>query len=201
MTSAVQSVLSFWFGELDALGLSASDVQKRWWVSSVTFDQDIKTRFGKLNREILAGEHLDWLNDATSTVAYILVLDQFSRNLYRGDAAAFSGDKRALTAAELLFNAPKSLPAAYRFFAYMPYMHSESLQHHDRLQQRIADEVAQAENDQVRQHWIGMKGSANSHRALVVAYGRYPHRNAVLNRISTPEEQDYLADNPARYGQ
>ncbi len=201
MSATPQSVLSFWFGQLDRSGLSLAETQKRWWTTSAAFDQDIESQFGALNHAMSAGKHLDWLDDPVSGLAYILVLDQFCRNLYRGTAQAFSGDRLALAAAESVFDSCSALPAAYRFFAYMPYMHSESPEHHDLLIRRVEDEIAQAESDPLRHHWEQVRSSVKSHSDIIAQYGRYPHRNAVLKRESTALERAYLAGSPARFGQ
>lgn len=180
--SHIDEVLTFWYDEL---------TPKEWFGGGPELDAQIQKRFGALLRE-LAQQPVDALTtDPRRALAAVLVLDQFSRNVYRGSALAFAQDPLALAIARQLVNtqADQQLSQSERYFLYMPFMHSESLADHERS---LA--LYKALGDENGIHW------AKDHHAVIAQFGRYPHRNDVLGRESTPEELRYL-ENANRYGQ
>ena len=175
------AVVDFWFAEL---------TPAQWWRVDAALDETIRTRFGAVHRAAGAGELACWRETAHGRLAEVIVLDQFSRNLYRGSAAAFAGDGMALVLAQeaVRAGADQALPVARRAFFYLPWMHSESLRLHDEALRLFSAP--------------GMEGSLQAehqHRAILERFGRYPHRNAALGRVSTPEEEAFLLQPGSRF--
>lgn len=172
--AASDEVIAFWFDEL-----TPSD----WWIKSPEFDQRIRDRFGALHAAASAGELWRWRSAPTGRLAEIIVLDQFSRNMFRDAPQAFAQDAMALTLAQeaVASGADEPLDTPQRCFLYMPYMHSESaLVHEEAL--RLYDQPGLEKNLDFERR----------HKAIIDRFGRYPHRNAVLGRSSTAEEIEFL---------
>lgn len=173
-TARPRDVLDFWF----AAG------PEKWFAKSDTFDADIRGLFARLHGEAAAGKHDDWANEPQGALALILLLDQFSRNLYRGDHRAFAQDAKALALADMAVarRFDVETPETARKWFYMPYMHSEHLA----AQERGLIYFGQRLNDpETMRHAV-------EHADIVRRFGRFPHRNAVLGRRTTPEEQSFL---------
>ena len=169
------TVLDFWFKEIDA---------KQWWTKSAEFDQLIASRFGSLHAAAARCELHPWRETPPGRLAEIIVLDQFSRNMYRDQPQAFACDALALALAQtaVATQADAVLEIQQRAFVYMPYMHSESLLIHSTAQTLFSQ--------------AGLESSLASeqhHKAILDRFGRYPHRNAILGRASTTEELEFLA--------
>jgi uncharacterized protein (DUF924 family) len=183
MNNQAQAVLDFWFGQPPA-----PQPRDEWFKKDAAFDAQIAERFGGLIEEALAGGLQDWLHDGPSALARTLLLDQFTRNTFRGTAQAFAGDAQALAGARSLVAQGwhLALTPLQRWFAYLPFEHSEDLAaQHEGL--RLFDELAQ-------QH-PGMADArewALKHWSVIERFGRYPHRNALLGRTSTAEELVFL---------
>jgi uncharacterized protein (DUF924 family) len=176
-------VLQFWFGE----GADYGKAHKRWFEKNAAFDAEVARRYGALHQEMREGRHRDWLNDARSCLARIIVLDQFPRHIHRGKAAAFGTDAQALEAAQHLVAQgwDRSMLPVERMFAYLPFEHSEALADQHRAVELCAPLGAFAETVEVPRY-------AEAHRDIVRRFGRFPHRNAALGRASTPEEVEFL---------
>jgi len=173
-TWSPDSVIDFWFREV---------TPKQWWARSDEFDQLITTRFGVLHTAASRCELFDWRKTATGRLAEIIVLDQFSRNICRDTAQAFASDDLALALAQtaVAVGADRELEIEQRAFLYMPYMHSESPLIHETAQALFAS--------------LGVEDKLHfelRHKAIIDRFGRYPHRNAILGRLSTPEEVAFL---------
>jgi uncharacterized protein (DUF924 family) len=169
-----EDVLSFWFGEVD---------QSKWWVKDVSFDRLIEEKFSDLHEQANKCELFEWRNSAKGRLAEIIVLDQFSRNIFRDTPKAFSYDQLALALSQEAISLDKhhELNEIERSFIYMPYMHSESLIIHDVGLELYRNNGIQSNlNFEIR------------HRDIIVKFGRYPHRNVILNRTSTFEELEFL---------
>ena len=186
--SDARAVLDFWFG---APG-SATDGKPRaeWFRKSDAFDREIERRFAPLIERALAGGLRDWDAQPQSALARILLLDQFTRNVYRDTPRAFAGDSLALAAARALVasGADRALPAQQRAFAYLPFEHAEDLALQDESLRLFTRLDAEAE---------GFEGSldyARRHHAIIERFGRFPHRNEILGRRSTPEELAFLEE-------
>lgn len=183
-----QDVLDFWFLPEGSPGFG--EQRAEWFRKDDAFDAAISTRFGATLEQAVAGGLREWDQEgARGTLARIIVLDQFARNAWRGTPASFSGDALALAAAQALVDsgADQALLPVQRWFAYMPFEHAEDA----RMQERsVALFGALAE-----QHpgFDGVLDYAHRHRGVIARFGRFPHRNPILGRASTPEETDYLA--------
>jgi len=179
-----EEVLGFWFGPLDEQGHADAVHVSRWWKKDPAFDAEIRSRFGALHATVLRGERDLWLTTPAGRLAFILVLDQFSRNMFRDSARAFAGDGRAVEAAleGIAAGADQRLRAHERGFMYMPLMHSENLELQDRC-----IELFGAAGD------VGSEKFAERHRDIIRRFGRFPHRNPVLGRPSTDDERAFLA--------
>ena len=188
---AARAVLDFWFGEpgTPAFGVASP----RWFKRDKAFDAQIRARFGETLAAARRGECDDWLRTPLGALALVIVLDQFSRNLYRGSAQAFAGDARALEAARRLVasGAHAGLPTAeHRVFAYMPFEHAESLdaqRESVRLFEALARETKQTGQGSYLDY-------ARRHAAVIERFGRFPHRNEALARASTDEERAFLQE-------
>jgi uncharacterized protein (DUF924 family) len=171
-----QAVLVFWFEELEP---------RQWWIKDPELDREIRHRFGDTLEQARRAELGHWRQDARGRLAEIIVLDQFSRNGYRGSPDAFSADPLALGLAQeaVALGLDQQLPPQQRSFLYMPYMHSESSHTH-----RLAVSLFES---------LGMPRSLDSelrHKAIIDRFGRYPHRNVVLGRESTADERVFLLE-------
>lgn len=184
-------VHAFWFGPDGGAG-SAAGFRPEWFRKDAAFDASIRARFGPLVERALtlpADAPPAWGAGPADLLAEILVLDQFPRNLYRGQARAFAGDARALTLALALIGRgdDRRLRPLERLFAYLPLEHAEDLALQDRSVALFGALAAEdAEFGEVLDY-------AERHRDVIRRYGRFPHRNAALGRASTPAEVEYLA--------
>jgi uncharacterized protein (DUF924 family) len=189
-----QAVLDFWFGAPGSP--EAGQPRRAWFVKKDDFDDAIRTRFGATIEQALAGGLRDW--DAAGprgVLARILVLDQFTRNAYRNTAQSFAGDALALAAARQLVDtgADRALPPLGRAFVYMPFEHAEDAYMQERAVELFG--VLAAEHPGFDE----MLDYAHRHRGVIARFGRFPHRNAILGRASTPEEIDFLRQPGSRF--
>lgn len=177
-----QAVLDFWFLPEADPGHGAS--RKEWFIKEPEFDDAIRSRFGALVETALEGGLQDWTSTRMGTLALIIVLDQFPRNLYRGMAQAFAGDARALGLARALVDAglDADLPPVMRCFLYLPYEHCEDADTVRQIGPKFESLSAFEETKDTHIYWA-------KHLDVLERFGRYPHRNAALNRPSTPEEE------------
>lgn len=162
-------------------------MRKVWFVKNPAFDQDIHSRFQLVYEQAVAGAFDDWQATAEGCLALVLLFDQFPRNMFRGTPQAFATDDRALAIAQkaLTQGFDQALPVVQRWFLYMPFEHSENLEH-----QRRAVELF----DPLRNNpdAAGTYSYAVKHLAVIEQFGRFPHRNQILGRASTPAEQAFL---------
>ena len=168
------SVIDFWFNEIDS---------KLWFVKDDQFDQLIIERFADLHAKAIACELYPWRDEPLGRLAEIIVLDQFSRNMFRDKAEAFAADALALVLAQeaISHGADKQLSAVQQAFLYMPFMHSES-----RLIHQIAVELFSAPGLESN-HKFELQ-----HKAIIDQFDRYPHRNVILGRQSSKQEIEFL---------
>jgi uncharacterized protein (DUF924 family) len=171
-----QSILHFWFEELTA---------KQHFVKDAALDETIRARLGDTLEAAAKCELFAWRATAEGRLAEIIVLDQFSRNVYRDTPRAFAQDALALVLAQELVASgqDRSLPMQQRKFAYMPYMHSESALIHAQASTLFAQPGLE---DNLRYE--------QQHATIIARFGRYPHRNAILGRTSSAEELDFLSE-------
>jgi len=158
---------------------------KRWFEKDAAFDDEIRRRFLKAHEAAAAGALISWEANAEGALALLILLDQFPRNMFRGQARAFATDSqaRAITAGALVRGFDSQVPAELRSFFYLPFEHSEDVADHAR---GVALYTAAGDAD-------GLKW-AKIHADIIRRFGRFPHRNAVLGRATTPEEQKFLDD-------
>jgi len=179
-----EAVLDFWFGPLDARGKA----RNAWFRKDPAFDGEIRERFGALHRAAAANELEPWRASPEPMLALVIVLDQFSRNLYRNDARAFAQDAHARECAREALGRGDDLALlpVQRQFLYMPFEHSEDAADQDR-----AVELMRALDgfEETR----GLVQWAEKHRVIIRRFGRFPHRNAALGRPTTPAEREFLA--------
>lgn len=176
-------VIDFWFGD-------ATVARVEWFRKDPAFDQTIARRFGSTIEQALAGQLDHWNVEPRGMLAHLVVLDQFTRNAFRDSARAFEGDPRALALARSLvaLGWDRALTPLQRWFAYLPFEHAEDLaaQHESlRLFDALAHEAPALKDAAV---W------ARRHSDVILRFGRYPHRNALLGRPSTPDELAYLQE-------
>jgi uncharacterized protein (DUF924 family) len=170
-------IIRFWFEEI---------APRQWWARNADFDRIVATRFGALHGAATRCELYTWREKPVGRLAEVIVLDQFSRNLYRDDPRSYAFDSIALCLAQeaIRAGADQGLPAAQRAFLYMPFMHSESAPIHARALELFGAPGLEAS-----------LVSERKHKAIIDRFGRYPHRNPILGRVSTPDEIAFLARN------
>ena len=194
--AAPDEVLQFWFGAARPTDAQALQVQKQWFTKSDAFDTRIRERFEATVQAALRGDlPASWDDGVWGQLAQIVVLDQFTRNIYRGTPQSFAGDAQALALALKVQSAGTDLelPEVVRIFLYLPLEHAEDLD----MQQRSVDAftalVQMAPDASSHEFLIGTLDYAYKHQEVVERFGRFPHRNAILGRASSPEETEYLA--------
>lgn len=199
----IGELLDLWFGELEG-GFAAPEARRRWFRADPAFDDALRTRFGDDVGAALAGERDAWASTPEGRLALVLLLDQLPRNLFRGTARAFAGDERALVAARVGVGRgdDRLLPAEPRVFLYLPFEHAEHRADQQTavvLLERLRDTLT--ERPAARGILEDYLAHAREHRELVRRFGRFPHRNAVLDRPSTDDERAWLARDGRRFGQ
>lgn len=167
-----QEILDFWFSEL---------APNSWWVKDPQLDATIKRRFAAIHARAARSELWEWRQSADGRLAEIIVLDQFSRNMYRDTPAAFATDPLSLCLSQhaVALGLDQQLDAAARLFLCMPHMHSEAVAIHQ-------IEIFSESDEKIRT-------MAKSHRQIIERFCRYPHRNATLGRTNTAEEVEFLS--------
>lgn len=179
-----EDVLGFWFGRQGESGYGK--FRQEWFRKDAAFDEEVRDRFLGLYEEAAAGGHDDWREDARGAVALVIVLDQFSRNMFRDNPRIFDADGKAREAARYAVERAldRELRPLERWFLYMPFMHSENVE-----DQRLALDLFRS---------LGKVGEsdpmpfAEGHAEIIERFGRFPHRNTVLGRETTPEEAEFL---------
>lgn len=168
-------IIEFWFSEID---------MSMWFAKDEAFDQEIRSRFSDIHTQAANCELWTWRSNPLGSLAEIIILDQFSRNMYRGKAEAFLYDSLALALAQNAISGglDSELSVEQRSFMYMPFMHSESLLIHEEAVKLFTR--------------LGAKNNLEyelKHKAIIEQFGRYPHRNQILGRSSTAEEREFLS--------
>lgn len=177
-----QHIPDFWYSK---------EMQGRWFSSTPALDDEIRDKFEALWRKAAAGELDEWKETPEGCLALVIVLDQLPLNMFRGKAESFKTEQQAVEIAKYAIGKghDQRLPAERLAFLYMPLMHSENLADQD-LSVRLFEAAKLESNLRFAQH----------HRELIRKYGRFPHRNSILGRESTPEEIKYLASREAFLG-
>ncbi len=180
-------VLHFWFGTIDGTGLTAP--QKKWFAKDPVFDQACRDGFGVAWEAALAGSCDDWQTTPRHALALVVLLDQIPRNIFRGDPRSYASDFKALAVARaaLANGFDENLTPFENIFLFLPFEHSERLDDQEQS-------VALADGLPAGEGFDRVRHVARRHREIVERFGRFPHRNAVLGRISTPEEIAFLLE-------
>ncbi|MBG6072520.1 MULTISPECIES: DUF924 family protein [unclassified Polaromonas] len=194
-------ILSFWLGDGLALGWPSKGMNRRWFLGGATLDDEIRVRFGQAVQSALQGGLATWESSLHSRLALVILLDQFTRNLFRGTARAFDGDVQArqLTLNTLAQQEDQELPWVGRVFLYMPLMHAEDLVLQEKCVASFSQLVADAPTP-LKPKLQGSLDSAIKHQGIIARFGRFPYRNAVMGRKSSAEEKEFLRNGP-RFGQ
>lgn len=191
------AVLEYWFGDLKDGEAPTDEVIARWWGKDRETDDYIRGNFGRDLEEASAGGLARWEETPRGTLALIIVLDQFSRNVHRDDPRAFAQDALALETAVsgISKGFDRGLHPVMRVFFYMPFMHSEDMAMQERsleLFRGLEDEFAHVPD--IAEMLSSNRDYAERHYEIVKRFGRYPHRNGVLGRASTPGEIEFLKE-------
>ena len=208
-----QEILDYWFPK------NGSPDYNKWFIKSQDYDEEIKEKFGDLLKEAEKGKGYGWLVSKDSYIAYIILMDQFSRHIYRGSGDAFKNDIGVMIFTELGFELYKDDLVNYELmFAFMPYMHSENIGYqrkgevyfhrhmelYDRYGPRCisligidgikeqTDDLNIKQNDKDYEMLKSMKSHIEGHRKVILCYGRFPKRNEVLGRKPTFHEEQYM---------
>jgi len=184
--SSPQEVLDFWFGREGEEGYG--EFREAWFNRDREFDREIRDRFEPVYEEAAAGRLDHWKSEARSCLALIVVLDQFPRNMYRGDARMYAADEKAREAARYAVEHAYDweLSPYGRLFMYLPFEHSEELD-----DQRLSVELFRGLATEMGSE--DLLGYAVRHLEIVERFGRFPHRNEILGRRTTPEETKFLS--------
>jgi len=200
-SSDIESILQFWFGEIET-DFCVDNHNKLWFRGGAVTDAKIRSRFASQLSEALVGKLESWCVTGRGTLALVLLLDQFTRNCFRGSAQAFAGDQQALGIAKAAIDGglDRQLALIERCFFYAPFKHAECLADQERgvaLYAALLEAAPTAKRPVIESYLVG----AQQHRDIIGQFGRFPHRNAALNRISTAAESAYLEAGGPRFGQ
>ena len=201
LATSPQAILDFWFADGLQTGWPTQDMKATWFGGGTALDARITEAFGAQVLQAVEGGFAAWEDQALSRLALILLLDQFTRNVFRGSPRAFEGDSRAQRLVmDALANAwDQQLPVVCRVFLYMPLMHAENPALQNECVSRFAQLVADAP-DALKAHLQGNLDFARQHQDIIARFGRFPHRNTALGRSSTTDEDAFLVNGP-RFGQ
>ena len=187
----IDDILMFWFGPLGNEGLSAPAQHGLWFKSSADTDDKCRELFGAAVEQAIEGGLDDWAASDRGLIALMVLLDQFPRNIYRGTAAAFSGDAHALPLALQAITEGRhlELPLIHRVFLYLPLEHCEDL--------AVQEQCVSLFEDMARSTGLSQMADfsryAVAHRDVIAQFGRFPHRNIILERPSSPAELEHIA--------
>ena len=198
----INAILSFWFREQE---LSAPQIDRRmdtWFGEDPVFDQEIEQQFGDDVEKACQGQLDHWAAEPRGRLALIILIDQFRRNIHRNTAKAFSMDKLALKLCVegAMEKKDKGLTPIQKVFFYMPLQHAESA----RVQAKSAElfaRLAESVSPTYQETFLTIAQFAELHKDIIDRFGRFPHRNKLLGRDNTPEEDEYLAGDAPDFGQ
>ena len=195
-----QEVLDFWFGEIID-EWTTTDRHALWFGARAADDEIIRAHFGEAMEQAVAGGMTAWEQKPMDTLALIILLDQMTRVIGRGRAAAFAGDKRALSLclAGISNGFARQLPMVAQMFFYLPLEHSELLSHQEKHLALYADMIRQCPSR--KKELTAAFDYARQHMDIIARFGRFPHRNAALGRVNTPAEETYLQNTNESFGQ
>ncbi|MFJ2447834.1 DUF924 family protein [Pseudomonas sp. NPDC087626] len=200
MTAPWLPLLQWWFGTADNPNEVAAQQGGLWFGKRDSQDREARERFADLVDQALAGGLTEWTQRPEGWLALVLLLDQLPRMIYRDTPAAFSGDLRAqqLVAQGIAADFDRQLPAIQRVFIYLVFEHCEHLAVQNEAISRFADLLAEQPQAQ-REVFADNLDYAERHQKIIARFGRFPHRNAILGRESTPEELAFLREPGSRF--
>jgi uncharacterized protein (DUF924 family) len=199
MTDQAQEIIDFWFGPTETLHERISERGKFWYMRNPETDLKINSKFCSIHKEASEGNLSDWENEPESCLALVILLDQFSRNLYRNSPDAFSNDNKTnkIVKNAISKNFPEKLHPICESFYYVPLMHMENMDDQnlcvDLGGRRIIKKEINNEPESIQNFLKGCWEYAIKHREVIEKFGRFPHRNEALSRVSTSEEKEYLS--------
>ncbi|NJO94531.1 MAG: DUF924 domain-containing protein [Hydrococcus sp. RM1_1_31] len=180
-----KEILNFWFGKPD--NPNYGKPHKKWFIKNKDFDEEVRSQFLEVYQQAALGELDIWQKSSFSCLALIIVLDQFPRNMFRDMPKAYATDEKALILAKYAVENrfDRELLPVQRWFIYCPFEHSEHLEN----QQKAVELFSSLKNDPDSKNAINY---AYQHLKVIERFGRFPHRNKILNRQNTPEEEEFL---------
>ena len=181
----MNEVLDFWFGRSNSPGFG--QVQKKWFEKDADFDTEVRSGFLPQYQLAASGQLDSWQYSPENCLALIILLDQFPRNMFRENRQAFATDSKALAAAQHAVNNnfDRELVTVQKWFIYLPFEHSENLEHQQKSVELFRQLSGEADSDSVIDFAV-------RHLKIIERFGRFPHRNQILGRETTPEEADFL---------
>ncbi|MEG4804003.1 DUF924 family protein [Microcoleus sp. ARI1-B5] len=181
----MNEVLDFWFGRSNSPEFGK--VQKKWFEKDADFDGEVRSRFLSQYERAASGQLDSWLDSPENCLALILLLDQFGRNMFRENAQAFATDSKALAAAQhaVKNHFDRELLTVQKWFIYLPFEHSENLEHQQKSVELFRQLSGEPDSDSVIDFAV-------RHFKIIERFGRFPHRNQILGRETTPEEAEFL---------
>lgn len=191
----IDSILNFWFGNIVGNEIPSEAHRKKWWIKNYETDEQIRSQFGYFLEMAITGDFQSWSLTANGSLALIILLDQFSRNIYRDKSHAFSQDQKALVFCleGIKRGFDCELHPVQRIFFYMPLMHSEDISIQEKSIKCFSNLVKQFKTPEPIANMVsGSYDYALKHYEIIKRFGRYPHRNGILGRASTPEEIEFL---------
>ena len=202
LSSNAEAIIKFWLGSADMNPVEFKTQQKLWYDSKTETDNDIRREFESDLTSAERGDLSHWGNTAEGSLALVILLDQFTRNLYRGTPEAYANDvqAQALVVSQLEKDGLQSLNIPALIVFYHPLHHAENL----KLQTKavsLFEEMLEHASDEWCEPIRGNLSSIKSHYAIISKFGRFPHRNKILSRKSTPKECQYLQQDKRTYGQ
>lgn len=202
MPARIEGVLSFWFGLSRNDPARAEEMLPRWFSAEPVLDAEIRAQFRPLYDQAIAGDLAEWEQTARGVLALILLLDQFPRNMFRGKPQAFAGDamSQRLCLDGIEQGLDEQLSPVERGFFYMPLQHAE-IEHVQDVSVQQYERLLRESEPEWKPLIRGMLKYAHEHRDIIRRFGRFPHRNGVLGRQSTAEENDFIRDGGPDYGQ
>ena len=195
-----QEVLQFWFGILQDPVDIPYDKSSMWFVNGKEYDDAIREQFGGLHQQATEGELDHWQQDSKSLLALIILLDQFSRHIYRETAQAFAQDSKCIQIVQSGIDASldQSLFFIERQFFYMPLMHAEDVEIQN-LSVSIFTKLRDEAPEELKNFYTKILSFAKSHQYVIEKFGRFPELNKILSRTNTREEEEFLSTGKYRF--
>ncbi len=201
MEALIKAILDFWFGEIKD-GLIVEDRNKFWFMPNADVDSTIRDKFEDLVTQAGSEKLKSWQSTARGSLALIILLDQFTRNIYRGFSEAFKYDSiaRRICTEGIKIGTDKKLEIIERCFYYLPLEHSENLEDQEMCVKLFEELLVRVDKTKISliKHSLDY---AVLHRSIIERFGRFPHRNKILNRESTQQELDFLLKQGNKFGQ